>query len=183
MAIIHRAELKPGKLELLAAWLPQQGWFTGAGPLDRAATFRLDDPAGQVGIETFIVTSGTGLFHVPLTYRGAPLTDGVLVGELEHSVLGHRWVYDGPSDPVYVEVTTTAIVTAGRDVEMFLEDGTPVPRPEWLASVSGSGLAPGQPVGALHVCRALPGGVPAGAARLDATWSGLASPVSVAWLN
>lgn len=182
MAIIHRAELKPGKLELLAAWLPQQDWFSDAGPLDRAATFRLDDPAGEVGVETFIVSSGDGLFHVPLTYRGAPLAGGTLVGELEHSVLGHRWVYDGPSDPVYVEVTTSTIVTGGRDVEMFLEDGTAVPRPEWLATVTGSGAAPGQTVGSLHVCRGLPGDVPAGAPRLDATWAGQESAVAVAWL-
>ena len=43
------------------------------------------------------------VYQVPLTYRGAPLEGGqhALVGTMEHSVLGRRWVYDGPHDPVY----------------------------------------------------------------------------------
>ncbi len=44
-------------------------------------------------------------YHVPLTYRGAPL-DGAgeeaLVGTAEHGVLGRRWVYDGVHDPLLV---------------------------------------------------------------------------------
>ena len=139
MAIVHRAELKPTKLELLAAWLPTQAFFEDGGPIDRVATFRLDDPAGEDGVETFIVSSGDRLFHVPMTYRSSPVDDGVLIGEMEHSVLGHRFVYDGPSDPVYVAVTTEAIVTGAQDVDMFFADGTPVPRPEWVARAVGSG--------------------------------------------
>nr|WP_257910073.1 phosphotransferase [Janibacter limosus] len=44
------------------------------------------------------------VYRVPLTYRDAPLegAEAALVGEMEHSVLGHRWVYDAPHDPVYV---------------------------------------------------------------------------------
>lgn len=182
MAIVHRAELTPGKLDLIAAWLPGQDWFTDAGPIERVATFRLDDPAGQVGVETFIVSSGDDLFHVPLTYRDAPLQEGSLVGELEHSVLGHRWVYDGPSDPVYVAVTAEAIVTGGHEVGMFLEDGTELPRPDWAASVNGTG-SPAADGGALQIVRRLPGDVPAGAPSLDASWPGQAEPVAVAWMG
>lgn len=182
MAIVHRAELTPGKLDLIAAWLPGQGWFTDAGPVERVATFRLDDPDGQVGVETFIVSSGHRLFHVPLTYRAAPLDGGALVGELEHSVLGHRWVYDGPSDPVYVAVTTDAILTGGHEVGMFLEDGTELPRPDWIASVSGTGSPAAEGAG-LTIGRTLPGDVPAGAPRLDVTWAGLLEPVAVAWID
>lgn len=57
-----------------------------------------------------VVTDGSGdgavSYHLPLTYRGAPL-DGApadaLVGTSEHGVLGKRWVYDGIHDPVLVE--------------------------------------------------------------------------------
>ena len=40
---------------------------------------------------------------MPLTYRGAPVPEleHALVGVMEHSVLGRRWVYDAPHDPVY----------------------------------------------------------------------------------
>ena len=30
MAVIHRTTLSPGKLELLAAWLPSQPWYAAA---------------------------------------------------------------------------------------------------------------------------------------------------------
>jgi Maltokinase N-terminal cap domain len=108
MAVIHNTTLSPGKLELLAAWLPGQPWYRGAGPprLDRAGGFRLDDPDGEVGIELMVVADAAGggerCYHVPLTYRAAPLdgAEPALVGTTEHGVLGLRYVYDGPSDPV-----------------------------------------------------------------------------------
>ncbi|MER6317598.1 1,4-alpha-glucan branching protein [Streptomyces sp. NPDC001581] len=109
MAIIHKTTMSPGKLELLAAWLPAQPWYlpTGRPPvLARAGGFRLDDPEGEVGIEFMVVTDTSGeeptAYHVPLTYRAAPLAgaEAALVGTTEHGVLGRRWVYDGPHDPV-----------------------------------------------------------------------------------
>jgi hypothetical protein len=109
MAVIHHTTLTPGKLELLAAWLPAQPWYarTGRQPeLSRAGGFRLDDPDGEVGIEFMVVTDSSGdrpcIYHVPLSYRGAPLdgADDALIGTTEHGVLGTRWVYDGPRDPV-----------------------------------------------------------------------------------
>jgi hypothetical protein len=51
------------------------------------------------------VTDGEGTtFHVPLTYRGAPLPDAErgLIGTSEHGVLGTRCVYDAAHDPVAV---------------------------------------------------------------------------------
>ena len=92
MALLHRAELRPTKLDLLAAWLPSRRWFHGPAGADivRVAGFRFDDPAGEVGIETILVRLGDGVHQVPLTYRGAPLdgADDFLVGTTEHSVLG-----------------------------------------------------------------------------------------------
>ncbi|MFS0696111.1 maltokinase N-terminal cap-like domain-containing protein [Streptomyces nitrosporeus] len=108
MAVIHRTTMTPGKLELLAGWLPARPWYTGAGApeLARAGGFRLDDPQGEVGLEFMVVTDTSGelpvSYHVPVTYRGAPLdgAEQALVGTSEHGVLGRRWVYDGAHDPV-----------------------------------------------------------------------------------
>lgn len=111
MAVIHKTTLTPTKLELLASWLPAQPWYRGAGrapDLARAGGFRLDDPRGEVGLEFMVVADGPGdrpaAYHVPLTYRGAPLAgaDGALIGTAEHGVLGRRWIYDGAHDPVLV---------------------------------------------------------------------------------
>ena len=107
MAIIHKnATVTPTKLEMVSSWLPGQPWYAGtAAGLAKAGGFRLDDPAGQVGIEFMVVADGPVHYHVPLTYRPAPLAGGepALVGEAEHSVLGRRWVYDGAHDPVCVD--------------------------------------------------------------------------------
>ncbi|MGW7459226.1 maltokinase N-terminal cap-like domain-containing protein [Streptomyces sp. NPDC054797] len=111
MAVVHRTTMSPGKLELVASWLPEQPWYEGlpgrAPELARAGGFRLDDPEGEVGIEFMVVTDTAGpggpvAYHVPLTYRGAPLpgAEHALVGTSEHGVLGTRWIYDGAQDPV-----------------------------------------------------------------------------------
>jgi maltokinase-like protein len=109
MAIIHDTTMSPGKLELLASWLPAQPWYSGrarVAELSRAGGFRLDDPAGEVGIEFMIVTDGAGgravSYQVPMTYRAAALAGAgaALIGTAEHGVLGRRWIYDGTCDPV-----------------------------------------------------------------------------------
>jgi Maltokinase N-terminal cap domain len=107
VSIIHRTTLTPTKLELLAGWLPSRPWYTGPGRdpvLAKAGGFRLDDPEGEVGIEFMVARDGRCAYHVPLTYRAAPL-DGArdaLIGTTSHGVLGRRWVYDGTRDPVLV---------------------------------------------------------------------------------
>ncbi|GGT02012.1 hypothetical protein GCM10010222_49720 [Streptomyces tanashiensis] len=112
MAVIHHTTMQPTKLELLAEWLPGRPWYAGGagGPSPaKAGGFRLDDPAGEVGIEFMAVTDGTGpdavTYLVPMTYRGAPLegAEHALIGTSEHGVLGTRWIYDGVHDPVLVE--------------------------------------------------------------------------------
>ena len=67
-------DVDPSKLELLQVWLPRQSWFTGdAASLTKVGGFRLDDPAGEVGIESLLVADAPGrVYHVPLTYRAAP---------------------------------------------------------------------------------------------------------------
>ncbi len=106
MAFIHDTTLTPGKLALIAPWLPAQPWFRGERDpeLTKAGGFRLDDPAGEVGIEFLVATDGPSAYHVPMTYRAAPLAgaDAALIGNTEHGVLGRRWVYDAVHDPVFV---------------------------------------------------------------------------------
>jgi len=89
MAVVHRTTLSPSKLELLSAWLPAQEWFRSGDTLDlvRAGGFRLDDPAGEVGME---------------------------FGTTEHGVLGRRWVYDGARDPVLVEQALALLTGRAR---------------------------------------------------------------------
>jgi hypothetical protein len=144
MALLYRAVVSPSKLELLAAWLPSRPWYQGpaAPDLVRVTSYRFDDPAGAVGVETMLVTTEGGpLWQVPLTYRGAPVegADRWLVGTAEHSVLGRRWVYDGCGDPVYVNALAQTILTGGRQADEFVDgEGGPVLR-EPTIDVQGSG--------------------------------------------
>lgn len=204
MALLHQAELKPTKLELLAAWLPGRSWYSGpAGELTRVAGFRFDDPEGEVGVETILVRAGDGpIVQVPLTYRGAPLPDAeaFLVGTTDHSVLGPRWVYDACGDPVYANVLATVIRTGGGQAEEFIDmNGELVPRTTPMV-VAGSGTdatAPavriarvddGDPTlivtdgPALSIPRILNGTVAATEAglTLTGTWPGQATPVLLA---
>ncbi len=136
-ATIHKAELTPGKLELLAQWLPSQPWFAGAATdLERVAGFRFVDPDGEVGMETMLVRSDGVLYQVPLTYRSEALDESdadYLVGTLDHSVLGKRWVYDATGDPVYVAELIRVIHEA--DTEADLSQGVKT------MTVLGSGIA------------------------------------------
>ena len=103
MAIFHRATVTPKKAELIAAWAPAQPWGPpNDAPVEVIGSYRFDDPDGRVGMETHLVTAGDTLFQVPLTYRDEPLAgaEDAFITEMEHSVLGTRWVYDGLGDPL-----------------------------------------------------------------------------------
>ena len=144
MAILHRAELKPTKLELLTTWLPGRSWYAGPAEPDlkRVAAARFDDPDGEVGIETFLAQAGDGpVFHVPLTYRAAPLdgAEAFLVGTMDHSVLGPRWAYDGCGDPVYLQALATAVLTGGSEAEEFVDNDGRLDRRPAAMSLRGTG--------------------------------------------
>jgi len=144
MALLHDAQLSPTKPELIAAWLPAAPYGPGAPTaLDRVGAYRFDDPAGEVGIETHLVRAADGaLWQVPLTYRAAPLDGARLAGELEHSVLGHRYVYDATTDPVYVQQLLDVIYRGGREVEQFVHvDGAEPRRIDGTAQARGTGAA------------------------------------------
>lgn len=153
MALLYQAELRPSKIELIAGWAPTQPWFQGNRdvPLVNVGAFRFDDPDGEVGMETVLVRAGDGpVLQVPLTYRAAPL-DGAepwLIGTMQHSVLGPRWVYDAVGDPVYLTAVATAALTGGHEAEQFVStDGGLEPRASTAQAV-GSGT-PGTFVPAL----------------------------------
>jgi hypothetical protein len=130
VSLIHRTTLKPTKLELLADWVPSRPWYQGgADPsLVKAGGFRLDDPAGEVGIEFMVAADGPAAYHVPLTYRGTPLDEigDALVGTTEHGVLGPRWVYDGTRDPVLVS-QLMALIQGKAEPQAQSQSDTPDP--------------------------------------------------------
>lgn len=142
MALLHRATITPTKAELLEAWVPHQAWFAGSGPLTMLGAYRFDDPDDAVGIETFLLRAGDGpVLQVPLTYRAAPLDGGeaALVTEMEHSVLGRRWVYDALADPVYATTLVTTVLTGGCQADLQVEvDGVLTTR-ETTTFARGSG--------------------------------------------
>jgi hypothetical protein len=146
MAILHKAELHPSKLDLISPWLSNQPWaYDSAEPWERVAAYRFDDPAGEVGVETMILRAGDGPeVHVPLTYRGAPLegAEAWLLGTSEHSVLGTRWFYDAAGDPVYAQVLAQAILGGGREADLFYETDAGKESVPGTAEVRGSGSEP-----------------------------------------
>ncbi|WP_146361749.1 CG0192-related protein [Arthrobacter yangruifuii] len=207
MALIYDAELRPDKMELISGWLPGTWWFPSTDPVAvrKVASFRFDDPEGEVGIETLIVEAGSALVQVPLTYRGAPLAgaEEFLINEMEHSVLGRRWVYDALGDPVYARALEAALLSRQPQATQYLDkDGgarellpesmqvsstgmpsgaelvdAPAAEPEgWAASVvAGDGWE-------FSVVRLLDlDGRTAPDPSLTATWEGQDIPVVLAW--
>ncbi|MFJ3384878.1 MULTISPECIES: hypothetical protein [unclassified Curtobacterium] len=194
MALIHRAALRPSKAEALAAWLPSQPW-SGVAPdatVEVVGRFRFEDPAGEVGVETMLVRVGDGpVLHAPLTYRDAPL-DGAaafLVTEMDHSVLGRRWVYDAAGDPVYADVLRHTIATGGHEAELVGAPGVGLPPSH--GSARGSGSVASSPavttvdpstdgalttIGDLTILRVVGTPLPAGE-TLTATWAGTEAAV------
>jgi hypothetical protein len=204
MALLHRAELRPTKLELLATWLPGRVWYRGDADAEvvRVGAYRFDDPAGEVGIETLLVRVGTGPVHqVPLTYRGEPLAgaEDRLVGTMEHSALGRRWVYDACGDPVYASALADAVLAGtGQAEEYFEEDGERQVRPPNMDIASDAPAAEVPPVGAvrsvvdgdltvivtdgveLTVVRRPGSGAAATGVALSGTWDDVSAPLAYA---
>jgi hypothetical protein len=95
-------------------------------------------------MECFLFGSASGsTLFVPVTYRAAPLpgAEASLIGTLDHSVLGTRYVYDACADPVFVATLLDTIRTGGHHAELLLSkaDGTQVVR-EPTATVQGDGV-------------------------------------------
>ncbi len=127
MALYHRATITPSKAELIAAWAPTRPWGpSAADPLEVIGSYRFDDPDGRVGMETHLVTAGGALMQVPLTYRDEPLdgAEDALITEMQHSVLGTRWVYDGLRDPrLVIMLAAVAMTGQGEALGLAVYDG------------------------------------------------------------
>jgi hypothetical protein len=166
MAIVHSsATIRPTKQELLEAEL--------GGSVKVLGSYRFDDPAGEVGVEAFVVRRGEQLQHVVFTYRGAPLEgdEPRLVSTMEHSELGPRWVYDGTTDPVALDCFRRAILGEQHPalVEMW-EDGRLVGTRESTVQLSAT---PGASVDrrTVHIVLKLGHGDAARGPALVATWA------------
>lgn len=127
MALFHLATISPTKAELIAEWAPTRPWGpSAADPIEVIGSYRFDDPDGRVGMETHLVAAGDALMQVPLTYRDEPLdgAEDALITEMQHSVLGTRWVYDGLRDPrLVVMLTAVAMTGQGEALGMAVYDG------------------------------------------------------------
>lgn len=184
MAVLHQATLTPTKAELVASWLPRTPWFGGEQATARpVGAYRFDDPAGQVGIESHLFDVDGVLVHVPLTYRAQPLAgaEDWLVGTMEHSVLGTRWVYDALGDPVYRVELSRVIRDGDRQVRMWVETPEGQVEREPTMQVRGSGEAGPDSV----VVVRSPGTVDASVspAVLTGTWDGQDEPVVLVYLT
>lgn len=126
MALFHLATITPTKAELIAEWLPTQPWGPPSElPIEVVGAYRFDDPDARVGMETHLVAVGDTLLQVPLTYRDAPLAgaDDALIAEMQHSVLGTRWVYDGLRDPqMVIMLAAVAMTGQGEALGMAVYD-------------------------------------------------------------
>ena len=205
MALLHRATIRPTKAELLADWVPTQPW--GEPELELVGAYRFDDPDGAVGIETHVASTAAGhLLQVPLTYRDAPLADAerFLICTMEHSVLGQRWIYDATGDPVYAAVLASVLLAGVGQAEELVE-GADAPRePSMRVTGSSSRSTAVPPVGEVSVSSDgsttvmdLSGALrivlrrrldqQAGPtdhdAALSGTWSGIESPVLLAYVD
>ena len=171
MAIVHSsATIRPTKPELLEAVL--------GGPVEVLGSYRFDDPAGEVGVEAFVVRNGAPLQQVLFSYRGAPLEEGEarLVSTMEHSELGQRWVYDGTTDPVAVDCFRRAVLGQQNQAVLELwEDGRMIGtrEPTVRLSARAGASAEGGTVRIGRTCRSLLAskGVPSPSAKRDSNSS------------
>jgi hypothetical protein len=119
------ATITPAFRDFLPPWIARQPWYSGDGvPSTRPVGFyRLEDPEGAVGLETHLLTDGTAVYQIPMSYRAAPLGElagasqadpaTALITQADHSELGTRWIYDAVHDPVWVAVITELVQAEG----------------------------------------------------------------------
>ncbi len=147
MAVHHPATIVPTKMELLQAWVPDQPWLGNAdtSSLTKLGSYRFDDPDGEVGIETHLLGTADGqVLQVPLTYRGAPRESALdsLITTMTHTTLGNRWIYDACHDPVYARALVRAIMTGGREADLFKATDSGLVQEPVTTHVRGSGSSP-----------------------------------------
>lgn len=93
-ALIHDAELSPTKEDIAGRY---------AGIVTLFGSYRLVDPDDVVGIEVLVGSDLDGrTVQLPLTYRPEEIDPECTLTDMEHSVLGRRWVSNALGDPVAV---------------------------------------------------------------------------------
>lgn len=110
--------MTPRFSDFLPPWVALQPWYRGSGVpvLAPVGFFRFEDPAGEVGLETHLLTDGETVYQIPMTYRGAPareIGENALIATAEHGVLGRRWIYDGQADPLWHDRVLHLVRTGG----------------------------------------------------------------------
>lgn len=120
MAILHRATIRPTKAEVLTTVV--------GGEVEVLGAYRFDDPAGEVGVEGFLLRAAddapdAAVRHVVLTYRAAPLEGAEPVATMEHSVLGSRWIHLGGDDLVALECFARALAGEQQQAAEEIWDG------------------------------------------------------------
>lgn len=160
------ATLRPGKLELIANWLPGQPWFEGNAATARiVGNFRFEDPAGEVGLESILLEGDGQVYYVPVSWRASALPAWArLIGELQHSGLGKRYCYDATTDPVFLQELYRVIAQGDTQAEIRTVDGEVRPA---SVQVRGNAVTPSKN---LHVVHRLGTYYP-GAGKLIAKWS------------
>jgi len=186
VATIHRgATLTPHFRDFLPSWLARQPFYVGVGlpALAPVGFFRLEDPAGAVGIETHLLRDGETVYQLPMTYRDAPFlgAEHSLITTAEHSVLGTRWIYDGTADPVWIGRMLHLVRTEGvsepsarpgvgdaaarghltGDADVLTSDGAAI---ELIRTVTARLVEPGPGILGLVTGRWYPAGPGSGAA-------------------
>jgi Maltokinase N-terminal cap domain len=145
----------PSFPQFLPGWVASQPWYEGTGvpALRKVGSVRIEDPDGEVGMESHLVSDGQTVYHVPMTYRGRPRPDDTgLIITAHHSELGPRWIYDAQYDPVWI-TEVLRLVATGSSTQPQIPDG-PV--------ACGVALAPVPPSASIDVRRVLtPGPYPA----------------------
>ena len=154
----------PDLMELLSPWVARQRWYAGKGRdpvLRRIGGVRLEDPAGEVGIDIHFLLDESGqdqtTYQVPLTYRDARLAGGdpALVGTVGQASRsdGIRYIYDAPHDPVFA----TALLRLMLDEGTTTAEGEPAsgqkPTPDQepaLGSALDTATAEGHRAGNAH---------------------------------
>ena len=125
MALIYTARLDPDKPEWIRRRLVAHG-LPADVTAEKVGSYRFDDPAGEIGVESMVVRVGDRLYQTAFAYRGDAPAEGDVVAEVEHSVLGHRWVVDAATDPDARRILAAAVrgeIPQAR-LEMHDESGT-----------------------------------------------------------
>ena len=152
--IFPDADLSPDKPHFQRLFLQQEALLgVDANPAAFAALteigdYRFLDPRGKVGLQVTLFTDGQSTVQVPLAYCEADQEGAErpgFLGEMSHSELGQRHIFDARQRPEFAEAIRALITSAGRGpVSQSAEDGSviqPKVQVQGTGTPSGDGSA------------------------------------------